>query len=193
MSVPQTIRKPNFHADVKTYGKIGERFFQDSISSGLAGKGKVIHDVSDNPFWQQYDVDFVISDEGVSLNSVDSELFDENLIRLEVKVDTVAPRTGNLAYEVISHGKFGWSINTVADKVIMLICNDGIVDGKIYAYEGHIIDMKKWKAFASYSYNCSFRQPNCIYNEEIYDFLFKIEDLKRNKIITSTFSINSWI
>ena len=147
MSVPQTIRKPNFHADVKTYGKIGERFFQDSISSGLTGKGKVMHDVSDNPFWQQYDVDFVISDEGVSLNSVDSELFDENLIRLEVKVDTVAPRTGNLAYEVISHGKFGWCVNTMADKVIMLICNDGIIDGKIYAYEGHIIDMKKWKSF----------------------------------------------
>ena len=192
MSVTSTFRPPNFGADVYTYGKIGEKFFMEFHGSQFMKNGYKIYDVSNIQFWQKIDVDFVVTKYENELQNDWKCVYDPAFTKIEVKVDTRAHDTGNLPFEVISHGNFGWSINTHADKVFMILCNDGIQGGKLYAYEEYLIDMKKWKEFGSYGSN-SFRRPNVIYNEEIYDFLHKIVDLKSAGVIIAEQKINDWI
>lgn len=170
MSVNCTSRPPNFQNDVYTYGKIGERFFFNEHGWWFQNNGYTLYDVTNRPFWQSVDVDFVATKSGNVLIDNWECVYSKDFIKIEVKIDTRAQQTGNLPFEVVSHGNFGWSINTYADKVFFIVCKDGIVDGKLYAYTEYLIDMKRWKEFASYGNN-SFRRPNCIRNEEIYDFL----------------------
>lgn len=192
MSVTQTFRPPSFGSDVLSYGKVGERFFVNFHGPQFIQNGYKIYDVSNVPFWQKIDVDFVITKSENEISNDWDCVNNPAFTKIEVKVDTRAHDTGNLPYEVISHGNFGWSINTHADKVFMVLCNDGFQDGKLYAYEEYLIDMKKWKDFGSYGSN-SFRRPNAIYNEEIYDFLHKIDELKKEGVIIAEQKINDWI
>ena len=192
MSVDCVSRPPDFGNDLCTYGKIGERFFLGVHGRQMYDNGYDVYDVSSIPFWQHIDIDFVVAKKGSKLKNDWECVYNEEFTKIEVKVDTRAHETGNLPYEVISHGNFGWSINTYADKVFFIVCKDGITDGKLYAYTEYLIDMKKWKEYASYGNN-SFRRPNCIRNEEIYDFLHKIEDLKEAKVIIAEQTINTWI
>lgn len=192
MSVLAANRAQDFGRDVLTYGKIGERFFLSFHGKMLSEQGYTVYDVSDIPFWQKIDVDFVLSKGGKPLTNDWECVRDTSFKKIEVKVDTRAFETGNLPFEVISHGNFGWSINTHADAIFVILCRDGIIDGKLFAYNEYVIDMKKWKEFASYGSN-SFRRPNCIYSEEIYDFLHKITDLKDNGIIIGEQMINDYI
>lgn len=193
MSVNNTWRSPNFSADVYTYGKVGERYFLNKYGKGFASKGYTIYDVSSIPFWQKIDIDFVISKSDKPLMSTWECVMDKAFTKIEVKVDTRAHDTGNLPYEVISHGNFGWSINTHADKVLMILCKDGFNNGMLYAYEEYLIDMKKWKEFASYASNSFRSKPNAIYGEEIYDFLHKIEEMKSVGVIVAQQNINAYI
>ena len=193
MSVYSASREPDFKSDLNTYGKIGERFFLACFGNSMTAKGWIIYDVSNEPFWQKLDIDFVVSKAGKPLINDMSTVLDESFLKIEVKVDTRCHKTGNLPYEIISHGKWGWSISTCADRAIVVSCEDGLKDGKLYAYEFYMIDMVKWKVFSSYSINCAKDVPNKIEKEEIYDFLCRIEDMKRSGVITNTVAVNSWI
>jgi len=191
MSVYETSRKPNFYKDIETYGKIGERFFYNSVAPSAESRGWKICDVSGRPFWQKIDVDFVISKDGKEVKDSFDTVTDPSFTPVEIKIDTRAANTGNLPFEVISHGNYGWSLNTHASRVYVILCRDGIQDGKIYAYKYLLIDMHMWKSAAAYSSNIF--KLNRIANEEIYDFLFKIDDMKKMGIILAESEINDWI
>lgn len=193
MSVYRTDRTPEFNSDVYTYGKIGERFFTSTFGPRLKETGKKITDVSDRKFWQKLDVDLIISDgESIIMDNIETAM-NSSFKKIEVKVDTRAHDTGNLPFEVISHGGFGWSINTIADDVFIICCRDGIANDRIYAYEAYLIDMKKWKEFAMYAYNSFRDKPNNIQNEEIYDFLHKIDRMRYYGLIKKEIQLNTWI
>lgn len=191
MSVEYASRIPNFKLDVETYGKIGERFFKSTLGKAMESKGWVVHDVSGNQFWQEVDTDFVISKERKPLEDSFDTIRDPSFVKIEVKVDTRCHITGNLPYEIISHGKPGWCVKTHADKAMIIACKDGFENGMLYAYEFYMIDMVKWKLFSQYSSNLF--KVNEISGEKIFDFLHKIELMKSASVIESTKEINNWI
>ena len=83
------------------------------------------------------DVDFIVR----RINS------DDRWYCVEVKVDTRALDTGNLAYEVISHGCNGWSVITQADDVFIVLAKEiGVYLNPIKALW---VDMNKWKEYCS--------------------------------------------
>ena len=61
MSVDKTARKPNFKADIDTYGTWGESLFISSYSESFKEKKYGVYNVSKDPFFQVRDVDFVIA------------------------------------------------------------------------------------------------------------------------------------
>lgn len=86
----ETSRKPDYYSDIDTYGKFGEELFLKEYSHLF------IRDVRSDPDHQKTDVDFLVNGRH----------------RVEVKVDTVALKSGNIAYEMVSHGSSGWSVIT---------------------------------------------------------------------------------
>lgn len=194
MSVYETSRQPDFQKDIATYGKIGENFFMNTFGKALTSRGEQVYDVSNRLFWQKIDVDLVISKGGKPLVDSFEAVSDDSFLKIEIKVDTRAAHTGNLPFEIISHGGWGWGIKSHADKVFVVLCEDGIQNGMIYAHKAYLIDMLKWKVFASYSSNTFRNAPNRIVNEEIYDFLCKIEHMKKVPgLILGEIEINGWI
>lgn len=86
-----------------TLGKKGEAL----VKAALAARGHIILDVSNMPEWQQKDIDFVISKNGVS-------------ITLEIKNDIRSNQTGNVFVEIYnrnnrSRGGDGWLCYCEAD------------------------------------------------------------------------------
>lgn len=152
----KTQRPPNYYSDIDKYGKFGEDVFLSKY------KNLKITDVRNDKRYQQNDIDFIITK-------------DKNYY-VEVKTDTVAQKTGNLAFEVISHGACGWSVVTKADFVYMVLADDDL-----NYISSFWIDMKKWKEY------CSNRKTpkklNVITSENIVDLLCKIKDLKEYKVI----------
>lgn len=150
-----TARRPNYYSDIETYGKFGEELF-------LKEYGYLhIEDVRNINNWQRMDVDFIVSKKWL----------------VEVKVDTVALSTNNLAFEVISHGSLGWSFLTRAHYVYMVLAKDD----PLRAIKSFVIDMNAWKEYCA-DRNI-MKKINKIDSESIVDLLCPIPDLKKHNVI----------
>lgn len=81
-----------FSNDLNT-GKIGEKKVYKYLSHNK--KIKHIEDVTENKEYQNMDVDFICYNE------------DDKKCFIEVKTDTIAHKSGNIAYEIISNKHYG--------------------------------------------------------------------------------------
>ena len=186
MSVYCTERPPNFTYDVAVYGGIPERFFYSYYEPKFRNLGWTIKDVTKDRYWQQYDTDFVVAtDGGMIENNVD----DPRYVKIEVKSDLKCHKTGNLAYEVRSHGKPGWVLKTKADLVMIFDCEDDNQDGTLKANRCYIIKMKRWYEYAAWFKNSPEFKTNSIEAEDIFDHLHKIEELRRFGIIEKEYDM----
>ena len=168
----KTSRDPDYFKDIDKYGKFGENLFLDMY------KGKLeIDDVRDNISYQRRDVDFIVKKAGI----------DDRWYCVEVKVDTRALDTGNLAYEIVSHGGLGWSAITKADYLFVVLATE---DDALTAKQCLWIDMNRWNEY------CANRKTpkrlNIIQSENIVDLLCKIRDLKRSGVIVKTIDTGLW-
>ena len=187
-TVEKTIRPPSYMSDINVYGSGGEKLFLSLESSKFDAKGYKVFDVTTDINYQYIDVDFIISKNG-SLNAlpgVDDVLASREFEKIEVKVDTRALETGNLPYEVISHGSGGWSIVTKADYVYMILCDE--TEGKIVAKIAMWIDMAKWHEFIN-NRRIS-KKINYIKNESIVDLLCRINEMRDSGVILTEKKIN---
>lgn len=151
----QTARKPDYYSDIATYGKFGEELFLKEYSD------LYIEDVRKVEQWQRVDVDFIVNGKWL----------------VEVKVDTVALSSNNLAFEVISHGSLGWSVLTNAHFVYMVLAKDD----PLRPVKSLIIDMIAWREFCA-NRNIN-KKINKIESENIVDFLCPISELKKHHVI----------
>lgn len=170
----KTSRKPNFKKDLND-GKISEKDFIEWFTSKPQNVGKKIFDVSDIKEYQLIDIDFVIDNEyGDSLPELDIVLSERKRYKkIEVKSDGRALDTGNLPFEIISHGNFGWSIITKCDYVYCTFVERNTTN----IIKRCMIDMKKWKEFVILNANRNNLKINQIKDENITDFLCKVEDM----------------
>lgn len=167
----KTAREPNYYGDIDKYGKFGEDLFISKHKDFMD-----IDDVRDNISYQRRDVDFIVQRKGSN----------DRWYCVEVKVDTRALDTGNLAYEVISHGCNGWSVITQADYVFMVLAKE---DGdSLQPVKSLWIDMHKWKEYCS-NRNTP-KKMNIIQSESIVDLLCKIKDLQAWGVVVNTLDIS---
>ena len=150
-----TSRKPDYFSDIETYGKFGEDLFLEDY------KNLSIKDVRKSKFYQQVDIDFIVNDKWF----------------VEVKVDTVALKTGNLAFEVISHNSLGWSSITQADFIYIVLAEDK----PLKAIKTILINMPTWREYCAN--RKTIKRINTIQSEGIIDILCPIEELKKHNVI----------
>lgn len=168
----KTSRDPDYFGDIEKYGKFGENLFLRMYNGKLE-----IDDVRNNISYQRRDIDFIVR----KINS------DDRWYCVEVKVDTRALDTGNLAYEIVSHGALGWSSVTKADYLFIVLAkeSDALTSEKCLW-----IDMEKWNEY------CANRKTpkklNIIQSENIVDLLCKISDLERYGVVVKTLDTGLW-
>ena len=166
----KTSRDPDYFGDIDKYGKFGEDLFLSMYKDKLE-----IEDVRKDKAFQKMDVDFICKRK----NSDDIRYF-----RVDVKVDTRALDTGNLAYEVVSHGSCGWSVVTGAEYLFFVLAKDN----PLKAVRCLWIDRYKWDAYCS-NRNTA-KKMNIIQSESIVDLLCKIDDLKNAGVITNVLDLD---
>ena len=198
MSVDKTARKPNFKADVETYGAWGESLFIDTYSASFKEKGYGIYNVTKDPDFQKKDIDFIIAKkplygedyDGLDNGSLYPDEFPKDLKdiclkhpdfeKVEVKVDTRTIDTGNIPYEMASHAQKGWCLATMCDKVFFIIAREN--EKGLTPVRGLWLDMAKWHEFIAD--NSTEKRSNFIRSEKgIFDLLCKVDDLKEYGVI----------
>jgi hypothetical protein len=186
--VEKTERPPSYIHDINKYGGGGEKIFLALEGGNFSRKKYRIFDVTKDKQYQFVDVDFVISKDGAidKLPEIEKVLALDSFEKVEVKVDTRALETGNLPYEVVSHGSTGWSVLTKATYVYMILCIEG--GGETIAKKIMWIDMNKWHSFAQ-NRNTT-KKLNIIKNESIVDLLCRINDMREYGVILSEKDIN---
>ena len=198
MSVDKTARKPDFKADIDTYGTWGESLFTDTYLKAFTDKKYGVYNVTKDPFFQSVDIDFVIAKKpwfGMDYDGLDNDkLYPDELPfpdpasvldnpmfeNVEVKVDTRTIDTGNIPYEVISHSQVGWCLVTRCDKVFLIIAREN--EEGLKPVKGLWLDMKKWN---KYIYDRTTKKRcNFIKSENgIADLLCKVDDLREYGVI----------
>lgn len=176
----KTERDPNYYNDIKTYGKCGEDDFISFFNNKISKKGYTLHDVRKIKEYQNIDIDFIIDKNG-DVNfptSLEQVLLDKRYIKIEVKYDSVALETGNIAYESISHGSLGWGDITKCDFIYQVFTEKNSLIIKKRAW----IDMAKWKEYLSNRKNK--KKINYIKNEEIIDLLCNLNDMEEKNVLT---------
>lgn len=204
MSVDFTARKPNFKTDIDTYGTWGESLFTSLYMKAFEEKKYGVYNVSKDPFFQERDIDFIIAKkplygedyDGLDNDKLYPDEFPEDLKevcltspdfeRVEVKVDTRTITTGNIPYEVISHGQPGWSLVTKCNRVFFIIAREN--GNALTPVSSLWLDMEKWH---EYIYDRTTRKTcNFIKSESgIADLLCKVEDLRNYGVIVSEKSL----
>lgn len=99
-------------------GKIGEALAYELLNS--MPKVKHIVDVREDESFQDKDVDFLL------------EMIDKKISWVEVKTDTMAYRTGNIAYEETSSGNAGCLKRSWANMVMYYVCDEQSYKGTMY-------------------------------------------------------------
>lgn len=160
--VDYTKRPPDYFGDIKKYGHFGEDLFLEKFSSSMN-----IVDVRENKSYQRDDIDFLVARENRKYLSVD------------VKVDTVALKTGNLAFEVVSHSSSGWAMVTKADYIFIVLADETnwVLTPKV----GYWLDMQAWRGYCADRANK--KTINTVVSEGIVDLLCPITLLKEKEII----------
>lgn len=176
----ETTRKPNFHDDIKKYGKLGETLFTRIFTPYAKKRQMDLIDVSETPEFQNVDIDFLISPKILDLENINLRriLKDKDIRKFEVKVDTRAATTGNIPFEIISHHKFrGWSHLTKADYIVFFLSDMDCTSISSML----MVDMPKWREMVE-SRKSRYR-INHIYNEGIVDLLVPISEMKKEQVI----------
>lgn len=149
-----------FQKDLRT-GEIGETKVYDYLSSLYITQ--YIQDVRDDKFFQGLDVDFIHCDKQGEFR------------KIEVKTDTMAHRTGNLAYEHTSnkyYNTIGCFEKTRADYMFYYLSE---VD------EIYTINMNKLRNYV-HTNKTRFREVNM--GDNALGYLIKIDELKRMNIMS---------
>ena len=145
-------RNSDFIYDKYRFGKFGEKIFLEDY------KNLDIIDVSEDSTYQNVDVDFIVP-------------YKDRHIKVDVKVDTMAHKTGNLVFEVISHSHAGWGVITEADYIYVVSATESLIPIKSY-----VVDVPLWKQFcANWS---TKKRVNVIQSEDIHSILCDIDDMK---------------
>lgn len=176
----ETTRKPNFHNDIKRYGKFGERMFTKVFAPYAKKRRMDLIDVSETPEFQDVDIDFLISPKILDLENIDLPriLRDKDIRKYEVKVDTRASTTGNIPFEIISHNRFrGWSHLTKADYIVFFLSDMDCTSISSMI----VVDMPKWREMVE-SKKVHYK-INHIYNEGIVDLLVPISEMRKELVI----------
>ena len=175
--------KNSFKVDCKGKGKFAEDIFIDYFNSNEKNHNKSLFDVRNTKDYQNKDIDFVIDNEGeLVLPSVEEVLSNkERYIKIEVKYSGPALKTGNFAFEVISHSRRGWGIKTECDYIFVVF----IKDNKVNEYEiGKlgIIDFKKWMDFIDDKSNYTKVTVNKDENY-VVDILTKLDEMEKKGVL----------
>lgn len=176
--VDRTAREPNYYGDMK-YGEVGEMDFEKNCFPKFEILGYTMFDVRSEKKYQHADIDYVISKNGCAvLPDYCDVIYNKDYVKVEVKIDGVAIRSGNLAYEAISHSNLGWSTVTKCDFVYFVLTDESC--HKIWRRAW--VDMEKWNEYCS---NRKFKKKLSVIKSEngIVDLLCNINDLERNGVL----------
>lgn len=144
--VLNTARPPEYYADIKTFGKCGETDFETNAIPSFMKQGATVFDVRDIIIYQLNDIDYVVDKEGgMELPPFDDIVYSKRYIKIEVKVDTRALTSGNLVYEVVSHGSSGWCVTTKCDWVYIVLTRLNTTE----IVKRGWVNMKKWHEFCA--------------------------------------------
>ena len=124
-------------------------------------KVRNVVDVRDDKDFQEKDIDFLV------------ENLDRQFTPIEVKTDFKAHETGNLVYEVTTSGHIGCFEKTQAKYIAYFIPK---------AEEVHLVDVKKLRSYI----HSTQPEPRDM-GDNAKGFLLPIEDLKKNKVIVTTY------
>lgn len=159
--------------------RIGGRNFKSDIRVGERGEEAAeeifrhirnvrnVTDLRKAEEWQKKDVDFGL------------EMTNGNIKYVEVKNDTMAHITGNIAFEMYSNGKPGCLARTASDYVFYRLEAPGIT---------YVLDTEKLRRYVSS--DVMPRRKLVRMGQREYGYLLKIADLKALGIIVQEFREN---
>lgn len=170
-----------FREDYKGKGQYGEEDFITFFHSRPKNKNKTLFDVRHIPYYQKNDIDFVIDNMGGEcLPSVETVFNEkERYIKIEVKFNTPALKTGNIAFETVSHGRKGWGEISKCDYVYFVF-GEEVDKNKFITKKRGIIKFKEWYDYIKQKETPKKRFVNV--EENIVDILVKIEELEKRNI-----------
>jgi hypothetical protein len=169
-----------FKTDIKGKGKFAEEDFIAYFNSNDKNKGKYLHDVRDKAEYHNVDIDFVIDNEGSNILPDINTVFQnqKRYIKIEVKYSGPALNTGNLAFEMISHSRFGWGFKTKCDYMYFVFGDKN----EICCKKRGIINLQKWINYindkSNYTEVYFNRGENIIVN-----IMTKLDDMENKGVI----------
>lgn len=143
----------------KAFGEIGESLAWNILIN--AESVSQVVDVRHDKSFQDEDVDFLVQRK------------DKSFTRVEVKTDSRAFSTGNVAYEVTTSGHVGCFAKTKANVVMYYVCDKDSLKGTMYQISV--------KAIRNYINSHELKLVDMGYASTGY--LIPIEELKHNKVI----------
>lgn len=138
----------SFDKDSNTYGVLGEEWFKNILIS--SPKTLRVVDTTSKFNMREYDIDFIqIKKEGFSEVRMFENLRhghflpEDYVCAYEVKVDTQITRTGNIAYEVMSHTRPGCFSRTMANYIVYIGIDENTNEVKC-AYLIDTFKLRSW-------------------------------------------------
>lgn len=175
--------KNNFKTDVKGKGKFAENDFIEYFNLKDKNKDKTLLDVRELPEYQKIDVDFIIDNEGgTNIPSVKETLFnEERYLKIEVKFNSPALRTGKIAFEVVSHSSRGWGMTSQCD-YFYVVFGDEIGKDKYDIKKRALISLNRWKDFIDDKQN----RRELYYNKDengIVNIMTYLDDMEKKNVL----------
>lgn len=181
--INKTKRNPNYYKDIKTFGKCGEDDFLLYYKNRLLKEEYQLYDVRKLTEYQYVDIDFIITKENKQdLPPIESVLKDKTYIKIEVKYNTKAMKTGYIAYELSSQGSTGWAINTQCDFIYQVFGEEDSLNIINRAW----IDMNKWHDYVKSRDRMDTKDNYCFNkenNDRFFDLLCNMKDMENKGII----------
>lgn len=174
----------NFKTDCKGKGEFAENDFINYFYSNPNNKGKKLFDVREIKEYQDIDVDFIIDNNGnyLTLPDFNTVLYNkEQFLKIEVKYNSPAIKTGKFAFEMISHSNFVWGFKTKCDYIYVVFGKEE-PKGIFNVLKRGIIDFEKWKDFISDRNN--YREIYFNKDENIIvNIMTYLKDMKNKKVL----------
>lgn len=192
ITVKKFRERNSFSEDAEGKGKFAEQDFINYFYSRPKNKGKKLFDVRKPDEYRKKDIDFVIDNMGGDvLPDIDTVFANpDRYIKVEVKFNGPALRTGRYAYEIVSHGKPGWAEISECDYVYTVFGEE--IGYKSYrVVKRGIIYFQKWKKYIEDNLGktelLSDRKPKVykMNNKDengISNYLTQLEDMEKEGI-----------
>lgn len=176
--------KNSFSVDCNGKGKFAENVFLEYFFKNEKNANKTLFDVRNNKEYQEVDIDFVIDNEGGSeLPTIDDVFYKKNrFIKVEVKYNGPALKSGKIAFEVVSHSRRGWGCTSRCDYMFVVFGEDESVD-KYKVKKIGMIDFKKWTKFIDNKSNKTETYVNEDENK-IVNIMTYLKDMEKDKVLT---------